>query len=863
MGLLATVLIGLWGNATLTALPKHTVQISVDEGLPWGITQANVDAAVAEEPVRSWQPLTLRVTDEFFTYDQQSRQQETEQFGADLVLSIQPDDLTSGLDFSSQDRSGVAAHPDMPRRWSETDGPGRAAGRLYANNLSVGRGPSGVVATARDMGESTYTGAPRVPAAWAAGTAGTGALTLLTAVVWVRLRRRESEVRRAFQRAQADLSRVLLEEDALELTLVAVPDRDQTRTPGFQRLRTAVQKGATALVRREREIADGLRSTERSTWSDAADDVPPFAADTRTLADQAEALLAAGEALIGSPGGQRVLDRVAEPMVTAARSLQATLRSAPPGTVQPGRLEELDQAVQALLAVVQAEASMDTSGISPQGRGRWDKAEQRITGAARGIVADLERFPLGHGVEPHGRDGVVAEEAHLRSGLGLTVRQDGGASRALRQAHATAWALLGTPDPVDHPGQGASATEEPHQSPRSHARGGKSRRTSRAAGRRRPGDRGVELAAGILRRGGQGGLQGIRLTGRGWFVAALLSLLIAQPLAAGWAEQATPYQTWKLDGREAISSLVIDGPDLGISPDRVLEQINGRFSEQLDVIVAVRAAEAYVSREPVDEDLDTGRSVRVEAPSLVDGLERIRSEFPDRLDATTGELLPGQVIVPIFVWEDGRRSVAPTQLGSPLIGGRGFSAQRLSGMAWEESRALDGAVATALVDAGRDLQTDREDLTDDLSEESLALLLTVMLATALVALVALLESLASFAWGLRGIGSLGRSGRRLRTVRRELGQLLLELDRTRLDRVAVLGAGPAGSPQEAEQRLYERALDSAWRDAEDLGNLTIGQRLRGQAEPRLDRLEQAVALLEDRDSDVAGRASRLLSLDRR
>ena len=91
----------------------------------------------------------------------------------------------------------------------------------------------------------------------------------------------------------------------------------------------------------------------------------------------------------------------------------------------------------------------------------------------------------------------------------------------------------------------------------------------------------------------------------------------------------------------------------------------------------------------------------------------------------------------------------------------------------------------------------------------------------------------------------------------------MELDRTRLDRVAVLGAGPAGSPQEAEQRLYERALDSAWRDAEDLGNLTIGQRLRGQAEPRLDRLEQAVALLEDRDSDVAGRASRLLSLDRR
>lgn len=242
-----------------------------------------------------------------------------------------------------------------------------------------------------------------------------------------------------------------------------------------------------------------------------------------------------------------------------------------------------------------------------------------------GIVADLERFPLGHGVEPHGRDGVVAEEAHLRSGLRLTVRQ------------------------------------------------------------------------------------GIRLTGRGWFVAALLSLLIAQPLAAGWAEQATPYQTWKLEGREAISSLVIDGPDLGISPDRVLEQINGRFSEQLDVIVAVRAAEAYVSREPVDEDLDTGRSVRVEAPSLVDGLERIRSEFPDRLDSTTGELLPGQVIVPIFVWEDGRRSVAPTQLGSPLIGGRGFSAQRLSGMAWEESRALDGAVATALVDAGRDLQTDRED----------------------------------------------------------------------------------------------------------------------------------------------------------
>ena len=51
--LLLSFLLGIWGYVTLTAQPQHTVQITVDEGLPWQITQATVDAAMADAPVRS------------------------------------------------------------------------------------------------------------------------------------------------------------------------------------------------------------------------------------------------------------------------------------------------------------------------------------------------------------------------------------------------------------------------------------------------------------------------------------------------------------------------------------------------------------------------------------------------------------------------------------------------------------------------------------------------------------------------------------------------------------------------------------------------------------------------------------------
>ncbi|MFB2572781.1 hypothetical protein [Micrococcus sp. IITD107] len=65
--LLLSSLLGIWGYVTLTAQPQHTVQITVDEGLPWQITQATVDAATADAPVRSWEQVTLRVTDQYFT----------------------------------------------------------------------------------------------------------------------------------------------------------------------------------------------------------------------------------------------------------------------------------------------------------------------------------------------------------------------------------------------------------------------------------------------------------------------------------------------------------------------------------------------------------------------------------------------------------------------------------------------------------------------------------------------------------------------------------------------------------------------------------------------------------------------------
>lgn len=76
--------------------------------------------------------------------------------------------------------------------------------------------------------------------------------------------------------------------------------------------------------------------------------------------------------------------------------------------------------------------------------------------------------------------------------------------------------------------------------------------------------------------------------------------------------------------------------------------------------------------------------------------------------------------------------------------------------------------------------------------------------------------------------------------------------------MAVLGAGPAGSPREAEQRVYERALVAAWREAEAIESLTVCERMRPVTTARIEELQAAVRQISARESLVQDRAEALL-----
>jgi hypothetical protein len=878
---LLTVLIGLGGQATLNARPGHTVKVVVDEGLPWGITQEAVDAIAAEDPIRSWKPLSLRATDEYFSYDQ-SRGEGTENLGADVALSIHPERFRADEpeDQPEFDDIGVVASPDAPGSWRGRDSVGDTVARVYLSNLETGLGPSAVVAAARTAGEGLYTGPDRIPGLWFGLTLGGAAATLFMLVMWLRVRRNEAEVRRAFRAGQAGLARVLLEWDAAEVVIGTLPESGRPASFGRTRRRVAEETGQ--LVREQQRLADDLSSPRQVVWRLAAERVPDFRAGAQALADRLEALLSSAEVLGRAAGGQRVLDRIAAPLVQQSRQLQARLRRAPAGTLEAGRLELLDRTVDELLAVIQDETlvngpddgegsepgagdSARPAGLSAQARHRWRRAEKRISAAALGVVADLERFPLGHGVEDRWLE--VPEDhalAELRSSLDLGATPDGGALQSLLRAQATARALLGDLEGVD--------AEVAETSGRGERRPGRDDVTGRTGGGNppRPKDRDITVfAGGLLRKGGRRGTQGLRLTVSGWALAVLLALAGAQPIAAQWADEAVPDPVWDLEGSEAVRSLVVDGPALGLERDQVLSRVDGRFSTPLDVVVAVRAAEAYLTPRPLerdagDADAFEGRTVYLDPRGTVDGMERIRREFADRLDPSTGELREDQVVIPVYVWDDGRRSIGGAILGAEIPATYGRAGANPGSVGTEDSNALDGAIASRLVDAGQDLATEELRDYDEVrsAEATLAFVLTAALAALLVTLVAVVESLLSMAWGLRGLGGLGRDGWRLRRIRRELGRLMLGLDESRIAGVAVLGAGPAGSPREAEQRLHERSLVMAWREADALGSLTIGERLRGEAGPRLDRLERSVVLLGDREMDVAERAERVLAMAR-
>lgn len=106
--------------------------------------------------------------------------------------------------------------------------------------------------------------------------------------------------------------------------------------------------------------------------------------------------------------------------------------------------------------------------------------------------------------------------------------------------------------------------------------------------------------------------------------------------------------------------------------------------------------------------------------------------------------------------------------------------------------------------------------------------------------------------------------RRLRRLHEQLDRLMLTLDRSRLDSVAVLGGDSptGGRAEQAGQRLHEAALAAAWRDVQDLERASRTEQRRSEWRARVEHLDELVAVLARREDDVAGRAEELLAAER-
>lgn len=227
-----TVAVGLTGIGTMAAEPGEPVRLQLEEPLPYGITQERVDALTEQDPIRSWEPITVRVTDEWIARPLE----EDAAYPADVQLSTQlermPVDMTvPGYDPSTlpaERHNGVVVDPEVfpdedEDTGSPTDRPSIQLLQAFERNRDMGHSAASVVATARTAGELSYSGLPREPLLWIGLTGAMGALTFGAGLLWARAVRAVSELRRRFRLARARIARVVLDLEALEVSLLTVP----------------------------------------------------------------------------------------------------------------------------------------------------------------------------------------------------------------------------------------------------------------------------------------------------------------------------------------------------------------------------------------------------------------------------------------------------------------------------------------------------------------------------------------------------------------------------------------------------------------------------------------------------------------
>ncbi|MGQ7786128.1 hypothetical protein [Nesterenkonia sp. K-15-9-6] len=879
----ASVGIGVVGYERVTAEPEAEVSFIVEDDLPYGISQETVEAA-AEGRVASYQPFTVRVVDRELEWDEYMHGEIDD---AEMILSVGDDPEDPDLFLADATRVGISGL-DSDDRYSVAS----TVRETFVNNRTIGHGPNAVVGAALTAADLHFDEGGRSPATWVSAAA----LPLLAGVAllfgWVRARGLERRRLRRLSRAKLRLARVVLELDVLELRFEAAraaladspsggasdDDAVAALESDWDRIRT----DSLRLARREQELehawlggpaprgSSGQTVGETPDWSD----LEQFDQETAELQRRADALAAASELRAGHAGSGSVLDRLALPLlqsvdeVLAQRSRLA--RAAGEGTGES--LDRLRSARDELLALNQEAATIPARSGGDDGDSdgarlvaehaelleRWEAVERRIVGACTALSGALKthrredhpgKKALRRDAEERVRRRVQASSAgasdsldELRSTLGL---QHGAAGGPMWSAERVLAALDHTELSAEHSTGGIS--EEGWQA--------------------------VVATVGMI-------------------------LPVAAGLLTGWAavERADVNTAFgrTLEGDQPLAALDVVG-DLGAVPEfeepsdirpsnqdsLTLEYVREsmarsvEFSEDaallpdhLDLHVALLPADDYISYTPrADHDY----RIDIDYWDIVNAHARIKEEVgaedPEALDPATGEVALGQGILPVWLLDENTFAVGYTMTGEissgvdSRLGAYSFRATDLlvSG-GGDFEITLGDQVANTLQDLGRAMEYNHQ---ESVKVDTTSLFWLVAVATWSGAQTLLMIGVAVAEAGRRGIGTR-RVRRQLAGLRSRLDELALGLDLSRLDMVAVLGGDSptAGRAEEADQRLHEAALATAWREVQALERLPRREQRGEDWESRVVHVEKLIDTLAARETDVAVRAEDLLRTQR-
>ncbi|MEW1980255.1 hypothetical protein AB0333_04895 [Citricoccus sp. NPDC079358] len=855
-----SVVLGAIGLQQVTAQPTEPITFVVDEGLPHGITQESVEAA-AEGIARGHEPFTLHVVERELEWDEYSN---GETGDADIMLSIGDD--PEDPDLSLHDATRVAfAGEDYGDDYSTA----ASIRETFVNNRTLGHGPHAIIGAALTSADLKFDPGIRTPLLWAPLAALPMFIAILVMYRWVGRRRDERARYRAFGESQLRLARAVLELETLQLRVeVAGVQQDRPQHARLQNDWKRVRELTRELARTEQSLVADLDRTspplKARTAEQLESDLQQFAADTLDLQRRADVLAQAAEVRSGHAGSRSVLDRLALPLLQSIDEVLAHHDR------YPAEARALQAHRARLLAIAQEVADHDADElaaglISRHGDllRRWNAVEQDIRTTAQRMsrrVASPKTIPnaahvrtLNESVDERARARVSAATAGatdsftgLRAALGLGHGADLGPLQATEQVLEL----------IDrHAGHGQSTPPPPP--------------STAASG----------IPYGLL----LGVFPLLVSLGAGFLVSSQVedshiqygrTLTGDRPLAGlqvygDPAALAGPVQPRETDPQTQADSLDLDYVRERMAWSLEHSDEGALLPADVEVTVALLPSERYIDYAP---DPEYDHRIAIDYWDLLEAQQQVKqdvaAEFPEVLDPRTGDVALGQAILPVWILEDGTYAFDNFLTGEFSVG----VSSRLGAYAFTGTEpTVYGTGDMADVSIGWWISYELEDLGRAMEYNHLtvdqvspaAVFWAVFFSAWTGILTVIMLGLAVVEAGRRRVGTAAVR-RQLAGLRTDLEQLALGLDLSRLDMVAVLGLDSAtgGRAEQADQRLYESALVTAWREVDALERLPRREQ-RGEAwEARVRHVRRLVTTLATQQADVARRADALLRSQR-